>query len=58
MSRSCGKGNKEAVMATPIVDLEALAIIPEILAMLIRMRKVFAGRQRQIISRVVISERL
>ena len=45
-------------MATPIVDLEALAIIPEILAMLIRMRKVFAGRQQQIIFRVVISERL
>ena len=45
-------------MAALIVDLEALAVIPEILAMLIRMRKVFAGRQRQIISRVVISERL
>lgn len=38
--------------------LVVLTVIPEILAMLIRMRKVFAGRRRQIISRVVISERL
>ena len=45
-------------MAAPIVALVALTVIPEILAMHIRMRKVFAGRRRQIISRVVISERL
>ena len=45
-------------MAAPIVALVALAVIPEILAMLIRMRKVFAGRRQQIIFRAVTSERL